>query len=418
MGNVVDYVRSEFRTFGELEFSNVDSLVLSELSYMCLSGLVPAFEAAKSVATVPIARLLRAEDYPAMLASNSGDMNDYRLALLRAVCESPRFRGLRVGEYAERLDTCREQQFAAMTFDLGDCPHAVASPDSDDSADSSAGAAGLLYVAFRGTDGTLVGWKEDFNMAVRCPVPSQESAYRYVDSIMERSAGFLSVSSAPDIMIGGHSKGGNMAAYAAMLVAQHDIEESCEQARNLGLMPALGGTVAGRNGRIPRIYSHDGPGLPQAVVDGQAYRAISGRIDKTVPESSIVGMLLQTSAHYTVVKADAIGIMQHLGASWQVADGAFERASGLSGGAQVVKKTIDTWLDTVERERRGRAIDQLYEIFAAAGYANIADLTANWTDSLPKILAAAKGTDRETRALIRDVLKAVPASAAKALDPR
>lgn len=154
------------------------------------------------------------------------------------------------------------------------------------------------------------------------------------------------------------------------------------------------------------------------MVDGQAYRAISGRIDKTVPESSIVGMLLQTSAHYTVVKADAIGIMQHLGASWQVADGAFERASGLSGGAQVVKKTIDTWLDTVERERRGRAIDQLYEIFAAAGYANIADLTANWTDSLPKILAAAKGTDRETRALIRDVLKAVPASAAKALDPR
>lgn len=217
MGNVVDYVRSEFRTFGELEFSNVDSLVLSELSYMCLSGLVPAFEAAKSVATVPIARLLRAEDYPAMFASNSGDMNDYRLALLRAVCESPRFRGLRVGEYAERLDTCREQQFAAMTFDLGDCSHAVASPDSDDSADSSAGAAGLLYVAFRGTDGTLVGWKEDFNMAVRCPVPSQESAYRYVDSIMERSAGFLSVSSAPDIMIGGHSKGGNMAAYAAIL---------------------------------------------------------------------------------------------------------------------------------------------------------------------------------------------------------
>ena len=66
MGNVVDYVRSEFRTFGELEFSNVDSLVLSELSYMCLSGLVPAFEAGKSVATVPIARLLRAEDYPAM----------------------------------------------------------------------------------------------------------------------------------------------------------------------------------------------------------------------------------------------------------------------------------------------------------------------------------------------------------------
>ena len=253
-------------------------------------------------------------------------------------------------------------------------------------------------------------------MAVRCPVPSQESAYRYVDSIMERSAGFLSVSSAPDIMIGGHSKGGNMAAYAAMLVAQHDIEESCEQARNLGLMPALGGTVAGRNGRIPRIYSHDGPGLPQAMVDGQAYRAISGRIDKTVPESSIVGMLLQTSAHYTVVKADAIGIMQHMGNSWQVAEnGDFEQVDELTAGAQLIKRTLDGWLDTVSQEQRERAIDQIYGIFAAAGYGNIADLVEHWTDSLPKIVEAARNTDRETRGLIRAVIKAIPVSAAKAV---
>ena len=156
MGNVVDYVRREFRGFGELAFSNVDSLVLSELSYMRLQGLVPAFGEAKSVATVPIRDLLRAESYDEMFVSNSSEMNDYRLSLLRAVCESPRFRRLRVGEYAERLDEGEQQQFAAMTFDLG--------------ADFG------LYVAFRGTDGTLVGWKEDFNMAVRCPVPSQESS--------------------------------------------------------------------------------------------------------------------------------------------------------------------------------------------------------------------------------------------------
>lgn len=172
MGNVVDYVRREFRGFGELAFSNVDSLVLSELSYMRLPGLVPAFGEAKSVATVPIRDLLRAESYDEMFVSNSSEMNDYRLSLLRAVCESPRFRGLRVGEYAERLDEGEQQQFAAMTFDLG--------------ADFG------LYVAFRGTDGTLVGWKEDFNMAVRCPVPSQESAYRYADSILDRTERFLS----------------------------------------------------------------------------------------------------------------------------------------------------------------------------------------------------------------------------------
>ena len=151
MGNVVDYVRREFRGFGELAFSNVDSLVLSELSYMRLPGLVPAFGEAKSVATVPIRDLLRAESYDEMFVSNSSEMNDLS-AFVCCVrfCESPRFRGLRVGEYDERLDEGEQQQFAAMTFDLG--------------ADFG------LYVAFRGTDGTLVGWKEDFNMAVRCPV--------------------------------------------------------------------------------------------------------------------------------------------------------------------------------------------------------------------------------------------------------
>ena len=198
MGNVLDYVRREFRGFAELPFGDVDSLVLSELSYMRLTDLVPTFGEAKSVATVSIRELLRAESYDEMFVSNSSDMNDYRLALLHAVCESPRFRALRVGEYAERLSERDQQQFAAMTFDVG-----CGSPD-------------LLYIAFRGTDGTLVGWKEDFNMAVRCPVPSQESAYRYVDSILDRSEGFLSSEGSPAIMLGGHSKGGNMAVYAAM----------------------------------------------------------------------------------------------------------------------------------------------------------------------------------------------------------
>ena len=301
MGNVLDYVRREFRGFAGLPFGDVDSLVLSELSYMRLTDLVPTFDEAKSVATVPIRELLRAESYDEMFVSNSSDMNDYRLALLHAVCESPRFRALRVGEYAERLSERDQQQFAAMTFDVG-----CGSPD-------------LLYIAFRGTDGTLVGWKEDFNMAVRCPVPSQESAYRYVDSILDRSEGFLSSEGSPAIMLGGHSKGGNMAVYAAMQVAHDDIEAAGERARRLGLLPALGGPVPGRNVRIARIFSHDGPGLPESMVRGQAYRTVESRIRKTVPESSVVGMLLQSNAKVIVVKADAVGIMQHMGNSWQVA---------------------------------------------------------------------------------------------------
>lgn len=251
-------------------------------------------------------------------------------------------------------------------------------------------------------------------MAVRCPVPSQESAYRYADSILDRTERFLSAKKSPDIMIGGHSKGGNMAVYAAMQITQSDIEATNERAQRLGLLPALGGSVPGRNCRISRIFSHDGPGMSQVMVHSRAYQAIAARIDKTVPESSIIGMLLQSQIKPTFVKADAISILQHMGSSWQVTQsGEFERASELTGGAQLIGKTIDGWFDRVSQEQRERAINQIYDIFAAAGYGNIADLVANWTDSLPKIVAAARGTDVQTRELIKDVFKAIPASAAK-----
>mgnify|MGYP000181781629 CR=1 FL=1 len=115
-----------------------------------------------------------------------------------------------------------------------------------------------------------------------------------------------------------------------------------------------------------------------------------------------------------LVKADAISILQHMGSSWQVTQsGEFEQASELTGGAQLIGKTIDGWFDRVSQEQREWAINQIYDIFAAAGYGNIADLVANWTDSLPKIVAAARGTDVQTRELIKDVFKAIPASAAK-----
>jgi len=108
--------------------------------------------------------------------------------------------------------------------------------------------------------------------------------------------------------------------------------------------------------------------------------------------------------------------MQHMGNSWQVAEnGDFEQVDELTAGAQLIKRTLDGWLDTVSQEQRERAIDQIYGIFAAAGYGNIADLVEHWTDSLPKIVEAARNTDRETRGLIRAVIKAIPVSAAKAV---
>ncbi|RIY18804.1 triacylglycerol lipase, partial [Gardnerella vaginalis] len=256
-------------------------------------------------------------------SSGSTKVDEFRKNLLLAVASSPRYRGMRVGEALERfdesnIDDSREQQFAAVTFDLTDCV-----------------GSSCFVVAFRGTDNTLVGWKEDFNMAFQCPVPAQESAAEYLLSISRRackdsckSGGIQKIFSSiadyfanlfnkknnnknidldksvledisdcdlsdnPKIFVVGHSKGGNMAAYAAMRLDAQD--------RSLG-------------NHISKIYSMDGPSFGSDVVDPKVFSRVVSRIEKVVPQSAFIGLIMDTGVPYKVTVADSIGLMQHLG---------------------------------------------------------------------------------------------------------
>ena len=183
MGNIVDDIRANEDTFADRPFNEVDSLALAQLSYARMPVNVPRPDAEATdvdLAMVGVRDLLRAECYDDMFGKVwSPSMN---VDLLRAMCESPRWRDLRVGGYVDEFDPETTKQFSTCVFDVGD---------------------GSSYVAFRGTDSTIVGWKEDFAMAFRRPVAAQESAARYLADIAGRRDGPL--------MVGGHSKGGNLA---------------------------------------------------------------------------------------------------------------------------------------------------------------------------------------------------------------
>ena len=189
MGNITDDIRQHFDAFAELPFTEADSLALSQLAYARMPDNVPRYHenaetADGMIVTVPIHDLLRAECYDDMFGKVwSPSMN---VDLLRAMSESPRWRNLRVGAYVDEFDAETTKQFSACVFELGN---------------------GTLYVAFRGTDSSIVGWKEDFMMAFRRPVASQEAAACYLTELADHWAG--------PIMVGGHSKGGNLAVYAA-----------------------------------------------------------------------------------------------------------------------------------------------------------------------------------------------------------
>ncbi|MFU0537898.1 Mbeg1-like protein [Gardnerella greenwoodii] len=400
MSNVIDLLRNDFSTFAQRKFNAVDALILCELSYINMPTSVPKYcDNPKNISTVSINELLRIEDYSSMFSSGSPKVDKFRRKLLLAVASSPRYRGIRVGEYLERFDESNideslEQQFAGVTFDLSDC-EGIDNPHT-------------LVVAYRGTDNTLVGWKEDFNMAFRCPVPAQESAAEYLTSVAQRyskrysnknffnklfanklfarfSKSFVDSQNNPNIIVVGHSKGGNMAAYAAMR-----LDATSQKLGNL----------------VSKIYSMDGPGFACDVVDTSVFANVSSRIEKVVPQSAFIGLIMDTGVPYKVTVADSIGLMQHFGMYWQIKDGDFDYCDCVTPRALAVSKAANEWMMNLPFEERKRRIDSVYSIFSSLGYPTFDEMSSHWSEVVPKLLKIAMHMDSKTYELIRSVMSA------------
>lgn len=349
---MLDYVRTELDTFDGRGFCTVDSLVLSWLAYTRLPADDPALAPALGWEGVRLADLYRAEYFATYYAGMWGE--EPGLDLLAAVAASPRFRDVRVMSYVDATDPQAEKQFAAMTFRL-----------TED----------LSYVAFRGTDASLVGWKEDFNLAYRCPVPSQVEAAHYLADAAARVGG--------DLLVGGHSKGGNLTVYAAA-TAPRDA-----------------------SGRVTRIFSHDGPGFLAEFLATEDYRRVEGRVEKTLPQSSVVGMLLEQQEGYRVVRSNRAMIWQHDPFSWVVEGRDLVTLDGLTADARYLNRTVSAWLGSRTVEERERFIDTLYSVIDLGDVSTTHELRADWRRSIHVRARAFAGLDAETRSFVTQTLTAL-----------
>ena len=352
-GNMLDYTRRELQTFSRRGLCAVDSLILSWMAYL----RIPA-DADEVVAGirgwdgVRLADLHRAEYFGDYFAGMWSEEDGLRL--LAAAAASPRLRDVRVVGHVESTDVRAEKQFAAVTFRL-----------TDD----------LSYVAFRGTDSTLVGWKEDFNLSFRCPVPSQVAAARYLADVAGRLDG--------ELVVGGHSKGGNLAVYAAASVPA-DVGE-----------------------RITRVFSHDGPGfLPEFLATGE-FANVAPRIDKTLPQSSLVGMLLEQQEGFRVVKSNRLLIWQHDPFSWRVDGRDFVYLDDLAPDARYLDAAISAWLSSRTNEERERFIDTLYSVVEASRVRTTRELRADWRRNIPTAARAFADLDPETKDFMVDTATAL-----------
>ena len=232
----------------------------------------------------------------------------------------------------------------------------------------------ITYIAFRGTDYSVVGWKEDFNMAFTTPVPSQIEGVKYLNTIAKLIP--------HNLYVGGHSKGGNIAVYAAM---------NC----NYRVAP-----------RIIKIFSHDGPGFREEIIKSNAFAKIKNKIHKTLPHSSLIGMLLENHEDYHVVKSNKLGgIKQHDPFSWEIINSDFNYLEKISHSSQYTSDTLHRWLSEVCDEKRKLFIDTIFDIFDSTQSENFIEISKNWKKNIPIILDSIKNMDSEVRSMVVELIK-------------
>ena len=362
MGNLLDYLewRSDL-TFRQSPFNEVDNLLLSELSYLDFSGIVPGPGEGTGVALYEVAEAFFAR-HPVGEKIELGVLLPKELPdILDKMANAPRFRDMRLSCFVDRLDTEHAHQFSAVTIETGD---------------------GRLFVAFRGTDDTLAGWREDFYMACMPEVPAQRVAVEYLD---------LAARQYPRrrLRTGGHSKGGNLAVYAAVF---------CTPATQR---------------RIEHVWSNDGPGFFDDVLSMPEYRRIADRVTTIIPESSVVGMLLEHDEDCEVVESSQKGMFQHDGFTWEVLGTRFVRSERVSHKSRVNDLVLKEWVRNVPVEKRERFIDTLFDILEASGAITLTDLKEDRAKATEAMVRAMKDMDKETREVLRSAMKILLRSSLK-----
>ena len=335
MANLMDYMvwRGEFG-LDLSPWNEVDALMMSNLCYLNFHGM-------EDRRGWTLAEAKRLE----LVRETIDSSFEERKAQFEAMADTHRFGGIRMHHFISLTDEEQELQFSATCYDLPD---------------------GTLCIGFRGTDGTFVGWREDFNMSYQSPVPAQEAAVFYLEKAAE-------LDDRP-IRLVGHSKGGNLAVYAAACCSEKTQD------------------------RLLAIYSFDGPGMDPAVFESDGYRRIAGKICSFVPQTSIVGMLMEYHREYTVVRSNASnGIQQHDPLTWQVYGPRFETQEAIDENAQIISDTLHEWLAQSKPEERGVMVDALFDLLDATKAANVGEMMSDRVRSLAAMMAGTRELDPETR---------------------
>lgn len=348
MKNMLDYIK-EFGhvSFEERAFSEIDALVLTELEYLPLEKVVPSDENGENFVTVKEIAEYMQEHKQELFDENPMMITQERHEVSQVIADAPRFQSLKFFGVVSEWDKDTTKQFAAVTVEV--------EPS-------------VRLVVFRGTDETLIGWKEDFLMTYSPLVAAQTDAKEYLAKQASLWGG--------DLMISGHSKGGNLAIYAA-----------ATQVEDVQL-------------RIVDIFCFDSPGLYRSVLETKGYQNIVPLAMRYIPQDSLVGLMLESEVPYVIVKSNATGAMQHSAMTWEIEDGQFIKMEKLTKNSQLNDQTFKKWTESVSDEELELFWNVFFELLFNAGIDTVNDLYGQFMHYVQEFLKAAGEMDEEKRELL------------------
>lgn len=317
MSTIFDYLdHVTYDSIYDRPFKELDVLALTELTYLPFDRIVPQGDT-----TNIEVRLSDATD----LVDRITDfiVTDQHLQLVDSLATSKRFKNIKLLNYVDEYDPDVQKQFAAMTYRL---------------------TMDVYLVVFRGTDDTLIGWKEDFHMTYMDHIPAQRRAASYLQHVMKEFP-------KGRFMVAGHSKGGNLAAYACSYLPDQLSEQ------------------------VDAIYCYDAPGLNKSIIKTEGYQRIAHLIHRFVPQGSIVGMMLEVPEPATIVKSRAFGgFAQHDAFTWMVEKDGFVTLDQTSPDSQQMDQTLKQWVQEVPDSQLKKFFDTFFGLFLDAGITSINDL--------------------------------------------
>lgn len=352
---------------GDLSFSasplnDIDALIFTQLVYLNFNGLISDSFDEKIKLSQLAEKFKNSKDFETR--KNLGMVINPKCVNLLFECgKTERFGNTEVSAYSFKYSLKAEEQFCAMTFSQGD----------------------MKFVSFRGTDDTVVGWKEDFNLAFMEKVPSQEDALEYLKSAIQKAE--------TKISIGGHSKGGNLAIFSAAKLS------------------------ADEQDKISAIYNFDGPGFSKEVLASKEFTNIEEKTKSFYPQFSMIGMLFHHFKKYTVVKSEQKFVFQHDPFSWFLKVRDFETKKSLDHGSQSFYKIFNSWFEKLSEDKRIEFVETLFGVLESSGAENFSDLVENWKDSTVRILKAISEMDKTIRKSALHTVKLLITSAGENIHP-